>query len=84
MGGAASGGLAVGLVGAIQAISVSITHKLPGDALAILAAEVIQGTRLGGCVGTQGGEGAVRLWLTPPHTSLFTDRTVCFKNTQPI
>lgn len=84
MGGATSGGLAVGLIRAVQAIPVSITHKLPGDALAILAAEVIQGARLGGCRGAQGGEGPVRLWLTPPHTSLFTGRIVCFKNTQPI
>lgn len=53
MGRAAGGGLAVGLVRAIQAISVLVTHKLLGDALAVLAAELIRGARLGGwgCTG---------------------------------
>lgn len=53
MGRATGRGLAVGLVRAIQAISVLVTHKLLGDALAVLAAELIRGARLGGwgCTG---------------------------------
>lgn len=47
---ATSGDLTVSLVRAIQAVSVLVTHKLPGDALAILAAEFIQGACLGGAV----------------------------------
>lgn len=47
---ATSGGRTVGLVRAVQAIPVLVTHKLPGDALAILAAELVQGARLGGAV----------------------------------
>lgn len=49
-----SGGRTVGLVRAVQAIPVLVTHKLPGDALAILAAELVQGARLGGCGGCTG------------------------------
>lgn len=49
MSGATGGGLAVGLVGAIQAVPVLVTHKLLGDAPAVLAAELIQGASLGGC-----------------------------------
>lgn len=64
----------MGLVRAVQAISVSITHKLLRNALAILAVEFIQGTRLGGYGNAQGGEHAVMPWLTPPYSSLFTDR----------
>lgn len=84
MSGAAGGGLAVGLVRAIQAVSVLVTHKLLGDALAILAAELIQGARLGGC-GVHREESTLSRHGPSHHTSVHSQTgSLGLKGLQPI
>lgn len=57
-GGAARGRRAAGLVRAVQAVAVRVAHELARDALAVEAAELVLGARLGGC-GARGDDSGV-------------------------